>query len=643
MKHLIIGTAGHIDHGKTTLVKALTGCDTDRLAEEKKRGITIELGFAYFNLPGGLRAGIVDVPGHEKFIHNMASGVVGMDVVLLVIAADEGIMPQTREHIDILKLFGVEKCIIVLNKADLVDEEWLDMVETEIREEFRETFIQNAPIVRVSSKTGQGIDELIKWIEQVVDDEAEKDIYTIPRLPIDRVFTIKGFGTIVTGTMLTGIISKEDTLMIYPEGKLCKVRNIQVHGDNVDQCYAGQRAAINLHGVKVEEIKRGCVLALPDSMKSTNLLDVKIEMLDSSNRVLKNNTRLHLLAGTDEVLCRSVLLDKEELLPGESGYAQLKLERELALRSKDRFVIRFYSPLETIGGGIVLEPNPVKKKRFKEETIRELQQKEKGSFEDVIELQVKSAREKIYSLKELAKITARTEEEVAEAIENLKKETGILTFLAGKDVYVWHEILLEEMKKFLMDTLEQYKRKYPYRYGMKKAELQKKISLQVKQGVFDSVIALLEERNVLCRKNELLMRSGAEILKDDRFHIAEDFYINEFKNAGFDFVRLEDAEKKDTLKNIEKEVREDIMNVLLEEKQIVKMTEDVYTLKEYADEIVQRIQKHFTENKVITVVQLKEIFGVSRKCAKQIFEYTDRIKLTRKNGGEAERTLNIEV
>ena len=373
MKNIIVGTAGHIDHGKTTLIKALTGRNTDRWEEEQRRGITIDLGFTYFDLKNGDRVGIIDVPGHEKFINNMVAGVVGMDLVLLVVAADEGIMPQTREHMDILGLLGIKKSILVINKCDLVDEEWLELVEEEIQEELEGTFLEGAPVVKVSAATGQGLDELTDTIQQLMSDEVvAKDTQTIPRLPIDRAFILSGFGTIITGTLISGTITREDVLEMYPIGKECKIRNIQVHGQNQDKCYAGQRVAINLSNVKKKEIRRGCVLAPKNSMKNTDLLDVKLTVLEDSMRILTNHERLHLYTGTSEILCRAVLLDKEQIGPGEEGLVQLRLEEEIAVKRGDRFVVRFYSPMETIGGGIVLEPNPVRKKRFDAQAIEEL-------------------------------------------------------------------------------------------------------------------------------------------------------------------------------------------------------------------------------------------------------------------------------
>ena len=442
MKHIIIGTAGHIDHGKTTLIKALTGCNTDRWKEEQERGITIDLGFAFFDLPNGDRAGIVDVPGHEKFIHNMVTGVCGMDMVLLVIAADEGIMPQTKEHMDILHLLGIQKCIVVLNKMDLVDPEWLELMEEEVRDQLQDTFLKDAPVVKVSAVTGEGLKELTDEIVKMETSEVqEKEIHTIPRLPIDRVFTISGFGTIVTGTLISGIIRKDDTLQLYPWNAPCKVRNIQVHGKNVDECSAGQRVAVNLTGIKKEDISRGDVLASPNSMKGTTLLDVKLKILKDSNRIVKNRSRLHLFTGTSEVLCRAILLDRDEVKAGEECFAQLRLEQELALRKGDRFVVRFYSPMETIGGGEVLEPNPKAKRRFKEEALEELRRKEAGSSVDVVQMHVKSHRDTLITITELAKLTALSEEEIRQDVSELEDGSEAFVFPMKKDTYVFRNRL----------------------------------------------------------------------------------------------------------------------------------------------------------------------------------------------------------
>ncbi len=304
MKNIIIGTAGHIDHGKTSLIRALTGRNTDRLKEEQARGITIDLGFTWFDLPDGTRAGIIDVPGHEKFINNMVSGVVGMDLVMMLVAADEGMMPQTREHLNILELLGIQKTILVLNKCDLVEEDWLELVKEDLKEELKGTIMEKAPLVCTSSVTGQGLEELKTLIMHMIREELEpKDIHTIPRLPVDRSFTIAGFGTVVTGTLISGTIRKEDVLELFPGEIECKVRNLQVHGKDARECFAGQRVAINLAGVKKDEVRRGCVLAPRNSIKLSALTDVKLNMLKDSSRTLHNRDRLHLYTGTSEVLC----------------------------------------------------------------------------------------------------------------------------------------------------------------------------------------------------------------------------------------------------------------------------------------------------------------------------------------------------
>ncbi len=634
MKNIIIGTAGHIDHGKTTLIKALTGRNTDRWEEEQRRGITIDLGFTYFDLPSGDRAGIIDVPGHEKFINNMVAGVVGMDLVLLVIAADEGIMPQTREHMDILHLLGIEKSIIVLNKCDIVDEEWLELVEEEVKEELSGTFLEQAPVMKVSAATGQGLDELVKKIQELTGDEVvQKDISTIPRLPIDRAFSLSGFGTIITGTLVSGTISKEDTLEMYPIGKECKIRSIQVHGEDRDKCYAGQRVAINLSNVKKKEIERGCVLAPKNSMKNTDLLDVKLNVLDTSMRVLTNHTRLHFFTGTSEILCRAVLLDKEEIGPGESGYVQLRLEEEIAVRRGDKFVVRFYSPMETIGGGVVLEPNPKVKRRFQETVIEELKRKESGSSADVIEMHIKAHADTLITIAELAKLTAMAPEEVMADVEELEAQGLIHVFRMRKDTYVWHADSARMAVNTVTESLKKYEASYPYRYGMKKAEVQMTYFKKIKPNVFDKIVELLEEKQAVKRINEFMCTPEYEVRKDVIYDKVAGILTDTFTKAKFDFVRYSEID----MKGVSREIADDILNILLEEEQIVKVTDDMYTLKtnmEYAKEVIQNKLK---EDSLITIAQVRDIFSTSRKSAKPILEYMDSIKVTKKAGAETER------
>ena len=638
MKNIIIGTAGHIDHGKTTLIKALTGRNTDRWEEEQRRGITIDLGFTYFDLKNGDRVGIIDVPGHERFINNMVAGVVGMDLVMLVVAADEGIMPQTREHMDILGELGIEKSILVLNKCDLVEEDWLELVKEEIKEELEGTFLEQAPIVEVSAATGQGIPELIEVIERLTAEEVvEKDVNTIPRLPIDRVFSLSGFGTIITGTLLAGTISKEDNLQVYPIGKECKIRNIQVHGQDVEKCYAGQRVAINLSNVKKSELRRGCVLAPPNNMKNTMLLDVKLNVLPSSMRVLTNHTRLHLFTGTSEILCRAVLLDKEEIGPGESGFVQLRLEEEIALRRGDKFVVRFYSPMETIGGGIVLEPNPKKKKRFDKDAIEELQRKESGSSEDVIELHVKSHEETMITVTELAKLTALSMEEVTEDVQSLEQQGIVKVFRMKKDTYVWHTIHEQNMRHRLTEALCDYHETYPYRYGMKKAEIHMTYMKKVKLNVFDLYVEMLSEEGALKRHQEFLQLPEFEVRKDSVYEKVLKTVQKQFEKAQFDFQRFSEI----SFGNIKREEVEDIMLLLIDEDIVVKITEDIYTLKSIIEKAKEVIQNRLKENPLITIAEVRDLLGTSRKSAKPILEYMDSIKVTKKNGTESERVAYV--
>lgn len=634
MKNIIIGTAGHIDHGKTTLIKALTGRNTDRWEEEQRRGITIDLGFTYFDLKSGDRVGIIDVPGHEKFINNMVAGVVGMDLVMLVIAADEGIMPQTREHVDILGLLGIEKSIIVLNKCDLVDEEWLELVEEEVKEELAGTFLENAPVMKVSAATGQGIPELIDMVEHLTADEVvEKDVQTIPRLPIDRAFSMSGFGTVITGTLLAGSITKEDTLEMYPIGKECKIRSIQVHGQPVERCYAGQRVAINLSNIKKSEIKRGCVLAPPNNMKNTMMLDVKMNILPSSMRILTNHSRLHLFTGTSEVLCRAILLDKEEIGPGESGYVQLRLEEEIALRRGDKFIVRFYSPMETIGGGVVLEPNPTKKKRFQEETIEELKRKESGSSEDIIEMHIQNCKDSMMTVAELTKITALSLEEVAKDVESLETQGIIKVFRMKKDSYTWHVANDKVLQEKITEKLSEYHAKHPYRYGMQKAEIHNTFLKKVKPTVFDLYVDRLVEEGTLKRNNEFLCMPEHEIQKDARYEKTEKRLLELFEKSGLDFPKISDADLGDA----DPETVDDILLLLMEEGKIIKLGEELYTLTPYIEKSKEIIRGLFAEKDLITMGEIRDALETSRKNAKLIVEYMDSIKVTKRNGTESER------
>lgn len=638
MKHIIIGTAGHIDHGKTTLIRALTGRNTDRLKEEQDRGITIELGFTWFDLESGLRCGIIDVPGHEKFIQQMVSGVVGMDMVLLVVAADEGIMPQTREHLDILELLGIEKCILVLTKCDTVDPEWVDMMEEDIRKELKDTILENAPVVRVSSVTGEGIVALKKEIEKMVSALPERDTKGIPRLPIDRVFSLQGFGTIITGTLISGTLHKGDALAIYPEGLKARIRNIQVHEQDAEFAEAGQRVALNLSGVKKEELHKGSVISLENSMENSTLMDGKVTMLRDSKRSLKNRERLHFLSGTKEVLCRAVLLDKEEIAPGEEGLCEFILEEEMVFKRGDRFILRFYSPVETIGGGIVLEPNARKKKRFSDEAIQELLSKEDGSLSDVLETVIQEELNSLYTVQTLAKRLSHSVEEITPALSTLVEEGRVYPVDLQKERYFLHRENAYILSTEIGHLLEAFYKKHPYRLGMPKAEVREKVLKSSKQNLFD---ACLPYFNGISLSGEYLLLTDRGEFKDETYRKIEKNILQDLEAAAFMLPRVEELDRHKTK---EEDFLDILQNLVVEEK-VVKVGEDpeLLILQENLEKGIAFLRSYFKENEVLGISLLKEQFESSRKCAKAMIQYFDKVKYTKKVAGESERVAGTEL
>lgn len=624
MRNIIIGTAGHIDHGKTTLIKALTGRETDRWEEEKRRGITIDLGFTYFDLPDGNKAGIIDVPGHEKFIKNMLAGVVGMDMVLLVIAADEGIMPQTTEHINILNLLGVENGIVVITKCDIVDEEWISLVREDITETISSTFLVGAPIVEVSSKTGQGIEKLIQEITNIADKAVkERELNTIPRLPIDRVFSIQGFGTVITGTLITGILKKGEEVEIYPVNKICRIRNIQVHSSDVEKAYAGQRTAINLSNVKKDEIYRGCVIAPVNSMKNTMMLDVKLNLLKSSKRVVINRSRLHFYTGTSEVLTRVVLLDRDELTPGESCYAQLRLEEEIAVRRGDKFIVRFYSPLETIGGGEIIEPLPLKRKRFDENLIEELKIKEKGTSADVIEKIIKGTKD-LLSVSNLAKTTALTETEVQDNIEILEQEEKISLFKVKNDMYVWHRCFEIEIEEKLEKYLFNYHNENKYAIGAKKSEIKSRFFPHLKQLLFDVIIQAFVEKGLIKQSDEFISLTYFTIEYDEDYRIIKERTLKILDEVKFEFLRIDELSEK-----INHPMTDDVLSLVITEKNLVRINE-LITTRELYEKAKNILVEFLTKNKKISAAQYRDLLNTNRKTAIALLEHFDMLKLTKR-------------
>lgn len=630
LKNVIIGTAGHIDHGKTTLIKAITGRDTDRLKEEKERGISIELGFTYFDLPSGRRAGIIDVPGHERFIKNMLAGAGGIDVVVLVIAADEGVMPQTREHLNILSLLQVKKGIIALTKKDMVDQEWLDMIIEQVREEVQDTFLKDAPIIPVSSVTGEGLKELVEQIDKVTEIVHEKDYRNIFRLPVDRAFVITGFGTVVTGTLISGTVNEGDRVEIYPVMLDTRVRSIQVHEKSVKSAYAGQRVALNLAGIKLEDIKRGDVLAVPGSMEATMMVDARLELLKDAGKTIDNRDRLRLYHGTAEIMCRVVLLDREELKPGESALVQLRLEEQIACMKGDRFVVRTYSPMLTIGGGTILDPNPPKRKRFREDVIEELKIKEQGDPADVVESYLVQNSDKYPEKKTIIKACGNiSEEHCNEIIGKLKLQNLIEEFRLGDETYVLHAKYLGDVENKLKEILEAYHRRNPLRPGMSKEELRSRLFEGIKPRLADGIFSHFEAADLIKIENQYVSRKDFEVRFNKLQAQIRDYMAARFRENRFNPPKLAEMIEEG---RFDRNESQNVFNALVEMGRLVKVDEDIAFSKEAYEEAVDAVRKYIRENGSIQLGQFRDLLGTSRKYAMALLDYFDQNRITKRIG-----------
>ncbi|MDY4575046.1 MAG: selenocysteine-specific translation elongation factor, partial [Intestinibacter sp.] len=498
MKNVIVGTAGHIDHGKTTLIRALTGRETDNLKEEKQRGISINLGFTYFDLPSNKRVGIVDVPGHEKFIKNMLAGACGIDIVLLVIAADEGVMPQTIEHLDILNYLDVKNGIIVLTKCDLVDQEFIELVKDDIKEKVKGLFIEKASVVEVDSVSKRGLDQLIAKIDELSENIEEKKIDSPSRMSIDRVFSLKGFGTIVTGTLIEGKIDLDDELTIYPTEKIVKVRNLQVHGQDVNTAYAGQRTAINLSNIKVSEIQRGDVIAATGSVEESMMIDVNISLVEHAKKSLKHWDRIRIFHGTREILCRIVPLNENQISYGESGYAQLRLEDKIVAKKGDRFIIRSYSPMETIGGGVIIDTAPKKHKIYDEKVIEALKVKERGELKDIIEEYLKLKLANYITLKDLISYTGDNEEDIKFQLDALIQDNKVVQV----NKYYMHINQYDKLCQRIVEILNDYHKRYRLRNGILKEELRSRADNNLKVKDMDVILnKMVQNKKIKIEKN----------------------------------------------------------------------------------------------------------------------------------------------
>lgn len=622
MKQIILGTAGHIDHGKTSLIKALTGIDTDRLKEEKTRGITIELGFSHLELPGGMLLGIVDVPGHEKFVKNMVAGATGIDLVALVIAADEGVMPQTKEHLEICQLLDIRHGLVVLTKIDMVDEEWLDLVKEDVREYLSNTFLADAPVVEVSSVTGRGLDEMVDILDTLVSGIPEKDTGHLYRLPIDRVFTMKGFGTVITGTSISGEIGNGEDVTIYPQEISSRIRGLQVHNKEVEKARAGLRTAVNLQGLEKEAIRRGDVLASKGSLRKTMMMDVSLDLLPAAARKLKNRAKARFHTGTSEIISTVVLLDKDELAQGESCFAQIRLNEPTAVLRNDRFVLRSYSPVRTIGGGVILNPLPRKKKRFSERVLSEMEILNSGDTNDIMKLFVAEGRFQGISKGELSFLVNMSRKKLEEALKPLLAKKSLILYNKEGELLI-HRDLYDTAVNQILETLAEYHKKYPLKAGLQKEELRSRTAGAKNQRLFVSLVNRLIKDGTLVQEKESLR------LKEHRVTLAADQEktrkeIKEiYRKSG-----LQPPYFKEIKERFAGSTGPEVLEFMVKDGVLVKVKEDLYFYKESVGQLEKKLVDFLREKGEITTPQFKEMTGISRKYTIPLIEYFDRCQLT---------------
>jgi selenocysteine-specific elongation factor len=632
MKSVIVGTAGHIDHGKTALVKALTGIDADRLEEEKRRGITIDIGFAHLEL-NGLRLGFVDVPGHERFVRNMLAGVGGIDLVLLVVAADESVKPQTREHFDICRLLNVRRGITVLNKSDLVDRETLEVVRLELEDFLRGSFLDpaRAPVIPVSSKTGEGLEELKRALAQVAAEVPAKDSTAAMRLPIDRVFVMKGFGTVVTGTLVSGNLRKEDEVELFPEGRRLRVRGIQVHNAPAEQAVAGQRTALNLAGVATHELARGMMLGAPGLFRATSRADVTLNLLPST-KPLRDRARVHLHTFTAETIAEVVLYGTTALKPGESAFAQLRTREPLLLLPGDRFILRQFSPVVTIGGGAVLDaaPLPPRSKVLKRSGIKDwrdsfLQVLASGSPPSGLKVRVARRASRGLSIADAVAETGWRPEQLNSVAQALIKE-GQLLRLGDVLVAVGE---FEGLKLLLNNSVLRFHEANPLVRGIGKEQLREKLDLRPE--VFAGALeALVRERKLDVVGEEVRTAGRGVVMKSEESE-SKKAIEQAFATAGLKVPAL-----KEVLAGlkVDRARAQQIVTLLLREKVLVKISEELVFHHTALDDLRRRITEHKTRSPKIDVAQFKDLTGVSRKYAIPLLEYLDRERVTRRVGDE---------
>jgi len=626
MKHVIIGTAGHVDHGKTALVKALTGVDTDRLEEEKRRGVTIEPGFAYIDFDDGSRAGIIDVPGHERFIRNMLAGAGGVDLAMLVVAADEGVMPQTREHLGILTQLGISDGLVVITKIDKSDSDWLELVIDDIEELISGTFLEGKQFVKVSAHTGEGIQELKNALQAMQSKTEEKDTDKPFRLPIDRVFPVDGFGIVVTGTLIEGSVNVGDTAVILPSGEKAPVRNIQVHGDNAEKAFTGQRTAISLAGVKRGTVQRGDVLALDGTLNVSSMIDVQLRVLPESSRTIKNSSELHLYHGARTMLAKVFLIEKNELKSGESCYARLKLKEPLPCKRDDRFVVRFYSPLETIGGGVILDSHPQSRLSRNDTAIEALKIREQGSFEEIASLAAYELGT-VFSEKQLCMRADVEMKTCREAITSLIKKNELIELISGK--YISRNIL-NKLAVDCVKLLESYHKEYPLRGGMNIAELRQKLIPNADTAEANAVIKTLEDGGVIKLSDKVSALPDFSITYNPAQQEIHDKLNTELQSSKYD-VKSPD-ELSQLFSKAEKRDFEQVFESMISNGELVMVTPLIYWHKSAYNEGLGQLKSHFEKNDEITLAQCRDMLATSRKYALAILEYLDGKQVTKMQG-----------
>ena len=627
MKHVIIGTAGHVDHGKTLLIKALTGIDTDRLIEEKKRGITIELGFAHLDWPDGTQAGIVDVPGHEKFIKNMLAGAGGIDLAMLVIAADDGVMPQTIEHLDILTLLGIKDGLIVITKADTVDPEWLEMMHEEIRERTEGSFLEGKPIVAVSAYTGQGIPELKEMLRKLVQEAEEKSLRIPFRLPVDRVFSVDGFGTVVTGTLIEGAINEGDLAELVPSGVQTRIRNLQVHGKNVDTAYAGQRVAINLAGLKKEDIQRGNCVARPGSVRVSRMLDVRLQNLKDSGRVIVNDSQVHLFHGSAVLLAKVVIFGRDELKPGESCYAQLRLTEPIATKNGDRFVIRFFSPLETIGGGVILDDQPRRHKRSDPKIQEILRIKESGSRDDVTVQLLAEFGTRLPTAAQLVARLQREEADIQDELHDLCSHGRALEPLPGRFIAA---SAVDRVWRDCQEVLGLYHRLNPLHAGIQSAELRQKLFKGVERSIADALIAVLHREGKLKKLRDRYALSDFNVTLTKRQRGMREKLMKIYTTSGIETPITEHI--LEGFPTNERTEARQVLESLITSGELILLTPQICLYRQVYEEILCAARTHFETGDSMTLAQLRDLLNTSRKYAQAIIEYFDKVHITKKDG-----------